>query len=57
MKYALIKVSRGRTTIMDSGPLPKMNRRLRELRSGTAHGKTGASRKVPVRYDLIRIEP
>jgi hypothetical protein len=50
--YHIVKISRGRTTVMAIGSLPKMRRRLKELRSGTAHGKTGGGKAVPVQYAI-----
>lgn len=49
----IVRIARGERTVVDSGSRPKMNRRLKQLRSSTARGASGrGGKKYPVRYEI-----
>ena len=45
MSYVIVRTARGRKTIVDSGSLPKMRRRLKQLRTSTTRGVCGQGHK------------
>lgn len=55
--FDLLRTARGKTTVVDSGPLRKMRLRLIELRKSSRSGVSGrGGKKYPVEYVLSEHE-
>jgi hypothetical protein len=58
MKYEIVREARGKKTVLDSGALPKMRDRLRQLRRSTRAGVSGrGGKKYAVTYQLRETSP
>ena len=56
-KYEIVRRARGEESVEASGDLPKMRRRLAQLRASTQSGVSGRKgRKYPVSYELRLVE-
>ena len=56
MKYEIVRFARGKKTVLESGTLPKMRDRLRQLRRSTQAGVSGRGRKkYSVAYQLREV--
>ena len=56
MKYEIVREARGKKTVLESGALPKMRDRLRQLRRSTQAGVSGRSgKKYAVTYQLREV--
>jgi hypothetical protein len=58
-RYEIIRIARGKTEVVESGPRSKMTSRLRQLRSSTRGGRVSGrmGRKYNVRYELREATP
>jgi hypothetical protein len=48
----IIRIAKGKETVVEEGPRSKLNNRLKQLRAGTARGVSGRGKKYPVRYEI-----
>jgi len=56
VKYEIVRESRGKRTVLESGALPKMRDRLRQLRQSTRAGVSGrGGKKYTVSYQLREV--
>jgi len=45
MSHVIVRTARGKRKVVDTGSLPKMNSRLKQLRASTARGVCGRGHK------------
>jgi hypothetical protein len=58
MSYEIVRIARGRETVVESGPRTKLQARLRELRQSTQRGVSGrGGKKYAATYRLRRKTP
>jgi hypothetical protein len=51
--YNIVKIVHGKEIVVDTGPLAKMNDRLRQLKGSTRKGSSGrGGQKYRVEYEL-----
>jgi hypothetical protein len=54
MAYAIVRTARGKRSVVATGSLPKMNRRLKQLRASTTRGVSGRGcAHYKARYDIV----
>jgi hypothetical protein len=52
--YCLVKIARGKKTVIKTGTHGELQNRLKQLRSGTRKGASGrGGKKYPVRYEIV----
>lgn len=57
MKYEIVREARGTKAVLESGALPKMRDRLRQLRQSTQAGVSGrGKKKYAVTYQLREVK-
>jgi len=54
MSYMIVRTARGQRSVVATGSLPKMNRRLKQLRASTMRGVSGRGcAHYKARYDIV----
>ena len=53
MTHNLVRIARGKETVVKIGTYGELNNRLKQLRGGTRKGVSGrGGKKYPVRYEI-----
>lgn len=52
----LVRIARGKRTVIETGDRKKLNARLKQLRSSTTRGVSGrAGKKYSVTYEIVEV--
>ncbi len=52
--FNLVRIARGKSTVIETGTYGELQNRLKQLRGGTRKGVSGrGGKKYPVRYEIV----